>query len=253
METLPKFAGISCDRLSGEKEVASELENGEILSKDSFTQAREAFLRQLLSTPEAGSKWASTSAATSSTCLQNQLLKVKQMRITVFTHLWLESSSAERIYASHTIQSLILDSASWPDSSIVRALFSKAPPVSKRSCHCWAASNNLSLNLQSCHSPFAIADSGPREGSWRYSRRCSSFPCSSVILCKSSSSWGDWIDRVGSCFGSCQDQFDDYYQSSSSAKLLTLASLVDVAIFPIRPRASPLHIFLCFSGYLGHI
>jgi len=42
-------------------EGAWELENAVLLSKSSFTPAREAFRFQLLSIPEAGSRWASIS------------------------------------------------------------------------------------------------------------------------------------------------------------------------------------------------
>ena len=113
--------------------------------------------------------------------------------------------------ASQTIQSLMPDSESWPDSSLVLARLSKDLVVSNNSCHFWALSRRLNVNLHSCHSPFAAADSGPRVGSLRYSNRCSGLPRVSVILCRRSNSCGVCIDRVGSFFGSCQDQVNLAY------------------------------------------
>lgn len=126
--------------------------------------------------------------------------------ITYVTYSWFRSSTADRINASHTIQSLNPDSESWPDWSLVLARLSNDLVVSYSSCHFAAFSKRFNLNLHSCHSPFATADSGPSVGSLINSNRCSGFPRASVTLCRRSNSCGVCSDRIGSFFGSCRDR-----------------------------------------------
>lgn len=152
---------------------------------------------------------------------------------------------------SQTSQSQNPVSDSWPDPSFVRARLSKVWVVSNSSCQFFTSPSRINLNLHNCHSLFAMTDSGPKEGSWRYSNRCSGFPSVSVILCKSSNSWGVWIERSGSCFGSCQKELILPDKDLWVFYLLTAAVLVAVASFCIWANANVPHNFRCFSAYEG--
>lgn len=167
-------------------------------SKASLTFAKDAFLFQLLSMEQAGSRCASTSAP-----IWSWYLRITSIQETSCEkwdpYLWPPRMLADLRYASHTTQSLMEACASWLESFGVRARFSMLSQRSKSSCHWPASAINLNLNLQRPHSPLATTDSGPKWSSCRFCSRCSGLPTASVILSKSSSSCGDWMDLIGSC------------------------------------------------------